>query len=92
MSDLGEARIKKIVNRRGQIRKVRTAGRKGKKVSNGRVTTVSGIEKRNQRLGLIKRRRTMKTKGNAAKKRAALFAKRGRARRRQMGVKDNRRG
>lgn len=90
---LTEARIRKIVNRRGQITKRKTAGRKGKKVdSSGRVKTLSGKDKRKQRMGQIKRRKTLKRKSSYKKRKSAMFAAKGRERRRQMGTKDNRKG
>lgn len=90
LNQLLEARIKKTVNRRGKIRKSKTAGRKGRKVSGGKTKTISGQEKRNKRLGNIKKRRTLKKKSSFKKRRSSKFAAAGRKRRKQMGTKDTR--
>lgn len=87
-----EIRMKKIVNRRGQIRKQKTAGVKGRKVVNGKVTTMSGSEKNSRRRGSIKRTRTLKAKSRSKKRRSALFATAGRKKRAKMGVRDTRNG
>lgn len=86
-----EARIKKTVNRKGKIRKSKTAGRKGRKISGGKVKTVSGQEKRKKRLGNIKKRRTLKKKSSFKKRRSSRFAAAGRKKRKQMGTRDTRR-
>lgn len=91
-TEISEVRIKKIVNRRGQIRKQETAGVKGKKVENGKIVVVSGDERRAKRVGVLKRRRTLKSKSKAKKRRSALFAAIGRKKRAQMNVKDTRNG
>lgn len=91
-AEFSETRIKKIVNRRGQIRKVKTAGRANKKVVNGRIVVISGVERRNRRLGMLKKRRTLRAKSAALKRRSYLFSKMGRKKRRMMNVKDTRRG
>lgn len=88
---LTEARTRKTVNRKGQITKRKTAGRKGKKVdSSGRVKTLSGTSKKKQRLGQVKRRRSLKKKSSFKKRKSARFAAKGRAKRRKMGTKDTR--
>jgi hypothetical protein len=91
--DLEEARIKKIVNRKGQIRKTKTAGKKGKKVdSSGAIVTQSAQEKKNKRIGKIKKKRTMKKVTATKKKRSTRFASMGRAKRKKSNIRDNRKG
>ena len=90
---LTEARIRKVVNRRGKITKKQTAGRKGMKIdSSGKKKVVGGTEKRNKRLGQIQRRRTLKKKSSFQKRKSAKFASMGRNRRAKMNVKDTRKG
>lgn len=90
--ELEEARIKKVVNRRGRITKHETAGVHGRKIENGKVHLISGQEKRAQRMGVIKRRRTLAAKSAGMKRRSALFATLGRRKRAAMRVTDNRNG
>lgn len=90
--EISEIRIKKVVNRRGKIRKHQTAGIRGRKITDGKVKLISGNERRQQRLGMIKRRRTLNAKSQGLKRRSALFAKLGRKKRRQMRVTDTRNG
>ena len=90
---LNEARIKKVVNRRGRITKKQTAGRKGMKIdSSGKKKVIAGSEKRAKRMGAIKRRRTMKRKSTFKKRKSARFASMGRDKRSKMNVKDTRKG
>ena len=90
--DIQEARIKKVVNRRGQITKHQTAGVAGRKIVNGKVSLITGQEKRAIRLGAISRRRKLKSKSAALRRRSALFAKLGRKKRQKMHVTDTRHG
>lgn len=90
IKEIVEARVMKIVNRKGQIRKRETAGVSGKKVTDGHVQVIGGQERRNRRLGLIKKRRTLASKSLAKKRRSALFAALGRKKRKQMSVSDTR--
>lgn len=89
---LTESRIKKTVNRKGQIRKSKTAGRKGKTVKGGKIKTLSGVDKKAQKLGLIKRKKSLRRKSSFKKRKSAKFAAMGRAKRAKMGTKDNRKG
>ena len=84
-----EAKIKKIVNRRGKIRKTKSAGKRGKKVdSKGGIVSQTAAEKKNRRMGLIKRKRTVKKISSSKKKRSRRFASMGRAKRKAQNVKD----
>lgn len=88
---LDEAKIKKIVNRKGQIRKIYTAGQKGKKVdSSGKIVAQTAVEKRNKRLGVIQKKKTMKRISASKKKRSAKFAAAGRNRREKSNITDYR--
>jgi len=90
---LNEARIKKVVNRRGKITKKKTAGRKGMKIdASGKKKVIGGLEKRAKRMGSIKRRRTLKRKSSYQKRKSAKFASMGRKRRASMNVRDTRKG
>lgn len=87
VQQLDELKIKRIVNRFGRVRKVKSAGAKGKKVVGGKVVTQSSAEKRNRQMGLRQRKRTLASKSAGAKKRSASFAAMGRKKRAKMGVK-----
>ena len=79
------------MNRRGQITKRKTAGKKGRTVdSSGRVRAQTAGEKKNKRLGSIKRRKSLRKKSSSAKKRSTRFASLGRAKRSKMNVRDSR--
>lgn len=87
--DFIEAKIKKTVNRRGKITKTKSAGKKGKKLnSSGGIVSQSAKEKKNRRMGLIKRKRSVKKISASKKKRSTKFAAAGRAKRQKQNVKD----
>ena len=84
---IDELKIRKVVNRRGIIRKIKTAGTKGKKVVGGKVKVVSSKEMKPKRFGLIKNRQNLRSKSASLKKKATRFAVAGAKKRRSIGLK-----
>lgn len=83
--------IKKIVGFRGTIRKQQTAGRKGRLIdASGRKRSRTGKERKNLRMGLIKRGKTMRKISQGVKKRSHKLAARGRKIRSRRNVTDYR--
>lgn len=84
---IAEIKIRKVVNRKGIVRKIKSAGTKGKKVVGGKVKVVSSAEKKAKRLGGIKKKRTLRSKSASLKKKGIRFAVAGAKKHRSLGIK-----
>ena len=70
--------IKKVVSFRGKIRKVKTAGKKGRLFQGNRKRSRTGKEKKNLRVGLIKRKKSLRKISKGIKNRSIKQGVRGR--------------
>jgi len=83
---LNEFVIKKIVNKKGQITKRKSAGKAGKKYVNGKVVAQTSAEKKNKRLGNIQKKKTMNVKSSTLKKKSIKLTVAGTKKHKKLGI------